>query len=367
MLYLIKSLLIDTLCRLFHIRRKPVVIQMPVTSRCNSRCKTCNIWEIKEKSDIDPDTLRKVLQDDYFSEVRSVGINGGELTLIKHPEEIINALLVLKKLDYIHIISNGLLPDRLLSLLEKIKQITVKHNVKLGLTLSVDGVGSVHDEVRGIKNCFERTKKLMDELAQNSKCYCDVMDIGCTLSRYNIPYVQQTDSFFSGYPFTITYHLAVPNKRIYTFDRYDYYVLEDERSNLLATEFFYGKFLKTSFSKQARIKFRYFANYYFLKKKGYGRLSQCSYLNRDVTIDENLDIFLCATASDRIENLQKKTPAELYKQGSFDEMQRQTSQYCNTCIHYVDLPNLKGVVLFMCEILNYRWSWGNKYKFLSKW
>ena len=275
--------------------------------------------------------------------------------------------MVLKKLEYIHVISNGLLPDHLLSLLEKIKQITVSHNIKLGLTISVDGVGRVHEEVRGINNCFGRTKKLMDELARNFKRYCDVLDIGCTISKYNIPYIQQTDSFFEFYPFTITYHLAVPNKRIYTFEQYDYYVLEDNRSRLLASEFFYSKFLNTSFSKQPKIKFRYFANYYFLKKGGYGRLSQCSYFNRDITIDENLDVFLCATASDRVGDLKKITASKLYEQGRFEEMKNRTSQYCNTCIHYVDLPNLKGFILFFCEMLNYRWAWGNKYKFLSKW
>ena len=45
----------------FPFRKKPFVIQMPITSRCNSRCVTCNVWRHRERIDIDDNALKKAL------------------------------------------------------------------------------------------------------------------------------------------------------------------------------------------------------------------------------------------------------------------------------------------------------------------
>ena len=65
LLYLGKEEILNT----FKIRRKPKVIQMPITSRCNSRCVTCNIWKEHTKTDINPEQLKKVLSSSFFSDV----------------------------------------------------------------------------------------------------------------------------------------------------------------------------------------------------------------------------------------------------------------------------------------------------------
>ena len=53
------------------IRTKPKTLQLPITSRCNSRCKTCNVWKTKERIDIDPEQLKRALEDSYFSNITS--------------------------------------------------------------------------------------------------------------------------------------------------------------------------------------------------------------------------------------------------------------------------------------------------------
>ena len=83
----------------FPSRQKPVVIQMPITSRCNSRCATCNVWKHHQKIDIDDEYLKECLKDPFFSEVKSVGINGGEFSLVPRFKEIIDALTSLPMKD----------------------------------------------------------------------------------------------------------------------------------------------------------------------------------------------------------------------------------------------------------------------------
>lgn len=360
MINILKNCILDTL----KIRRKPKVLQMPITSRCNSRCKTCNVWKLTSKTDINPLDLSSVLQDDFFSEVEAVGINGGEPTLVKNLDEIVEVILGLKKIKYLHFISNGLLSEKLLNILEGIKIKCQEKGVALGFTLSIDGVGEIYESVRGVPNSFKKIEFLLEKFHENLSLYCDTFNIGCTISKYNIPYIKEIDLFLSNYHFPVDYHLAVPNKRIYTFEDSSYYILTDERSRLLAAEFFYGKY---TVAPSYLDKFKYFSSYYFLKHNGHKRLMSCSYRYRDVTIDENLNLSLCATASDIMGNLKEESATSMLKGKKIKQMAHVINKYCDTCIHYKNTPTIRGGMFFLYEHAKRRLDWFHKFKFLIKW
>lgn len=346
------------------IRRKPRIIQMPITSKCNSRCVTCNIWKEHDKTDINPNKLKKVLTDPFFSEVRSVGLNGGELTLVPNFLEILDAVFSLPKLKNIHLISNGLLPNKLLPLLEQVKKLCDERKIQIGFTLSVDGIGEIHEQVRGIPKCFERTQKILEEFKQNPNKYYSNGTIGCTLSQYNIYYVREMEAFFEDYPLDIEWHIAIPNKRIHTFySAKDYYLIENEETRLLAAEFFFDKMCNAKSFK----KFRWFAQYYFLLHHGKGRLAQCNYRHRDVTIDENLFMYLCATASEKIGDLNIESVKQITRKKSFSKEEKNIEAYCDQCIHYVyNNPTFKGLWIFFKYLLCNRFKWNKKFEYLTK-
>lgn len=339
-----------------HKRVKPSTIQMPITSRCNSRCKTCNVWKYKDNKDIDPIALEKALNDPFFSEVTVVGLNGGEFTLVPNFIEILKAVLTLPKIRYIALISNGLLPSKLFAYLEQVKEICTVRNVKFNICISVDGFGERHEFVRGVPNCFSRTKEILDCLAQNPQKYCDSYSVGCTLSKHNIEYIREAEAFFDSYKgLSVEYHLAVPNKRIKTFDDYEgYYVLTDERFRMLCSEFFYEQFKKTEAIAKKK---QYYINYYFLTHNGTGRLCTCSYTNQDVTIDENLDLSLCATASDIIGNLKDFTASELINSPKTKEILKTIVSRCDHCVHYsYNSLTVKGRFCFINEMIKSRYA-----------
>ncbi|MFM5886913.1 MAG: hypothetical protein ACKOQS_01270, partial [Dolichospermum sp.] len=53
----------------------------PVNDVCNCRYQMFNIWQQKFDYQITPYELEKALSNSLFSELKSVGINGGEPTL----------------------------------------------------------------------------------------------------------------------------------------------------------------------------------------------------------------------------------------------------------------------------------------------
>jgi len=259
-------------------------------------------------------------------------------------------VLTLPSLRNVHLITNGLLPERLFACLEQAKSLCDSRGVSLRVCLSVDGVGEVHEQVRGIPGCFGKTRAILEELHERPGRYCHSFSVGCTLSRRNIPFVAETESFLSSFKgLDVEYHLAVPNRRIHTEDDYKgYYVLEDPRAQRLAEEFFYGKFRTAADEKVRR---QCFANYRFLKNNGRGRPCSCAYLRRDVTIDENLDMALCATSGETIGNLKEQTATEIVR-GSRARRERRRLEkgHCDRCIHYTYHGlSLKGRWAYLVE------------------
>src|ERR1051326_683893 len=100
---------------------KPSVINFQVNDICNHKCVMCNIWTKKLEYEIDTDTFRRLLGDPYFSEVKHVGITGGEPTMRSDLAEFYEVLIpALPKLEAASFITNGFLPERVVEVYTKV-------------------------------------------------------------------------------------------------------------------------------------------------------------------------------------------------------------------------------------------------------
>ncbi|MCR5504013.1 MAG: radical SAM protein [Elusimicrobiaceae bacterium] len=339
----------------FPIREKPLVLQMPITSRCNSCCVTCNVWKLHERKDIDATILKEALKDPFFSEVQTVGINGGEFSLVPNFMAVLEALISLPHLESIYLITNGIATEKIKEHTKSAKSFCSAHDISVTLCISLDGVGNIHDTIRGIPGNFEKTVQLIKDISSDQSLYCDNLVIGHTLSRFNIDKAHEIEEYLAPFDVTLDVHLAVPNKRIGTYTDHDKYnILADDKSRQLAAEYFYSRFL---YENNLTAKARYFVNYYYLKNNGEGRLASCLYRYRDVTIDENLNLRLCATASESLGNLGKESASSIIKNNRTKKEAKRLLKECNKCIHYAYYPlTIKGRILFAREVVKQQYS-----------
>ena len=113
-----------------------------VTYRCNAKCTMCNIWKYPSKKE-EEITLSDI---ERLPKMSFTNITGGEPFLREDLEEIIK--IIRKKTKRIVISTNGYFTDRIVHLAEKYKDI--------GIRISIEGLPKVNDELRGIKNGFDR-------------------------------------------------------------------------------------------------------------------------------------------------------------------------------------------------------------------
>lgn len=71
---------------------KPHVINLLANDICNSRCAMCLIWKQKRTQELTPVELEQILRDPLFSNVRFVGITGGEPTLRRDLPELFDVV-----------------------------------------------------------------------------------------------------------------------------------------------------------------------------------------------------------------------------------------------------------------------------------
>jgi len=170
------------ICDKLGLSLNPRWVWIELTDRCNSMCKTCNIWRNKptpKKDCLTPDELYTVLSNPLNSKVRYVLNSGGECTLIDLKSYLKAEHNALPKAT-LQISSNALLPDRLLDAVFCAIQIGVP---RIDVGLSIDGIDAEHDKVRGVSGNFQKLEYTITELIAIRDDYPQVhVSMGSTLT-----------------------------------------------------------------------------------------------------------------------------------------------------------------------------------------
>ena len=111
--------------------KKPKVVILPLTYKCNARCKMCDIWKQKDNLELEYFELEKLFSDELItSSLKSVNLTGGEPLLRKNLLAIVELIArKCEKLEIITINTNGFFSDKYCSIIEQIAEIQKKYSV----------------------------------------------------------------------------------------------------------------------------------------------------------------------------------------------------------------------------------------------
>ena len=144
-----------------------------VTRRCNSRCQMCNIWQEKNPFHLTLENYESIFSKDNYSFIRSLTISGGEPTLRSDLPKLFRlALKSFPNLNYIGLATSGLNTNRTINQVDEMVKSLYQERTKIQrfrIQISLDGIGKVHDEVRGISGFFEKVEKTLQGLEKLRK------------------------------------------------------------------------------------------------------------------------------------------------------------------------------------------------------
>jgi MoaA/NifB/PqqE/SkfB family radical SAM enzyme len=183
---------------------RPINLTFSITNVCQSRCKTCNIWELykkhpeKKQTELTIDEIAKIFKS--IGHVYIFNISGGEPFLRPDIADIIKLACQYLTPGIIHIptnaISTGLIEKRVVKILTIIQ--ACDPSIRLTIKPSLDHIGEKHDIIRGVPGNFEKVISLFNRLKELQADYPFMhAELGTVISRWNVKDIDEIAGYIS--------------------------------------------------------------------------------------------------------------------------------------------------------------------------
>jgi len=168
--------------------RPTSISNFAVTYRCNGKCQTCGIWRTSDpgKGEMTLDDIGDLLSENrgFLRDITSIQVTGGEPYLREDLPELIHAIRGHLPRSTIWIPTNGLTPRRIEAATREM--LHDADGIRLGVSVSIDGVRGTHDAIRGIEGGFVRAVESLRRLRALRKEHVGLsVSVGMTVTNEN--------------------------------------------------------------------------------------------------------------------------------------------------------------------------------------
>jgi MoaA/NifB/PqqE/SkfB family radical SAM enzyme len=128
-----------------------------LTYRCDARCQMCNIWQLKPQEFLSIDDYAKVP-----SSLKDINISGGEAFMRSDIVDIVKVIHDRCDNPRMVISTNGFRTEHIVKAMVELRK-TIPN---IGIGVSLDGIGEVHDRIRGIKGAYDKALATLHQLRE---------------------------------------------------------------------------------------------------------------------------------------------------------------------------------------------------------
>ncbi len=286
----------------------PKEVIIAITYRCNARCYMCNTWQYpsRPEKEITPSDLESL------PNVAFCNITGGEPFIRQDLKEFVR--LMNKKAKRIVISTNGYFTERIVNL--------AKEYSKIGIRISIEGLPAANDELRGIKDGFDRSLRTLLELH-----HLGLKDIGfgITLSDRNI--LDLMELYHMSKAMNLEFATACVHNSYY-FHKFD--------NNITRIEIFEKELKKLItdllLSKRVKNWFRAYFNYGLINYvKGNNRLLPCEAGSELIFIDPFGEVMPCNAMEKSMGNIKETDFMEICNSKQAQEIRQAVKECKKEC------------------------------------
>lgn len=306
----------------------PRLLNLPITGNCNSRCVMCDVWKTRSHDEVTADQLRDLLRGPLFRRIQHVGISGGEPTLRKDlPESVAAILEALPDLRSFSITSHGFQAKRWEQFAPRIRELCEQRGVPLRLNFSLDGVGEVHDRVRGLKGAFGRTLASV-EVAEGDGV---PIQLQATVSRDNVYSVHALLRYAVDRGSDVLFRRATTIERLDNRESVRDVALDESEDSFFA-DFLRSQPLHDATANPARRLF--YRDLAERLETGRERRAPCYYQHEGLVLDEHANLYHCSISTEPIGNALEEDAYDLYFSEKSEAIRRRLlTQICPACVH----------------------------------
>ncbi len=304
----------------------PKTLNFMANNICNSRCKMCRVWDQKSEKEITPEGFSTIINDPLFHNLKYVGISGGEPTLRKDLPELFRVVVSKNSVEGTGLITNALVAEHVINQITKCNEVCMQANLPFNVMVSLDGIGKIHDVVRGRKGAFDNALKVIRHIRDKTNIE---LSIGCTVIKQNVWHLDEVLDFCKNEKIYGRFRIAEFINRLYNSEiktsirNFN----NDERYQIAL---FFSK-LELYYESSPNIKATY-RNIRQMIFEGKPRESGCPYKFEAVGLDSQGNLLFCSPKSPDLGSCFEK-PASIIFEESQGLRKSIIQRYCSDCIH----------------------------------
>jgi radical SAM protein with 4Fe4S-binding SPASM domain len=156
----------------------------------------CSIWQVEPGDELTLEEFDGLLADPFMERLRWVNLTGGEPFLRKDLPELIATLGKRSpNLEIVAIPTNGFLPQRTEDMVRRSLEALKDTEALLSVTVSIDGVGEGHDDIRCIPGGFDKALDTLDRLQAIDDPRFET-GVESVITALNVGNIEEIRSFF---------------------------------------------------------------------------------------------------------------------------------------------------------------------------
>ncbi len=291
----------------------PKIVQLITNYRCNARGAMCNIWQLPHKHEMTVAEFKALMDPDpIFDSIDQLTVAGGEASLRPDLVELVEYLVGrMTRLRTLSMVSNGFLPKRILEQTRDVLKLLEPRGVRLSMSVSLDGIGTLHDQVRGIPGAFDKALETLTGLRELQREHAFWLGTGFVVMHQNLRYAREFRGWARGQGLDVGFQLVgFHESYVGNLDRQnDVDFAPDDRAALVA-------FMQELAGERSLRNYPafYWADMLRMYRDAAPRTTPCPFTLEGLALDAYGDVFYCLSTP-RIGNVleEKRLVGEIYR------------------------------------------------------
>jgi sulfatase maturation enzyme AslB (radical SAM superfamily) len=311
---------------------RPTVLIYNCTWVCDAKCTMCNNWKWGDrKSDMTLAQLEPVMDSPFWGAVENLNISGGEpTTRLDLPEMVELFQRHLPRLRKIGINTTGLTPARAIPMLTKIVKFCAEKDLLISIRVSLDGIGDVHDQVRAVKNGFDKASKTIEAMQALAREYPNFsFGIASTIFAKNLEDAENILTWARTKNLDVVFNMLRFTDAMLHNGGLKETIGFQEREESFMRKFFLDRVKEESVLSGQAFMYLHYAD---MITNGYHRTMPCPFQSQGLLLNPNGDLHYCEN-SQKLGNVLDASAETLYYDAeNLKHRQHIKDEICPTCL-----------------------------------
>ena len=325
---------------------RPTVLIYNCTFVCDARCEMCHNWKHGDrKSDMSLEELDRAMAHPFWGAVENLNISGGEPTTRNDLPEMVELFYKrLPRLRKLGINTTGLTPHRAIPMLTRLVEFLAARGVLVSIRVSLDGVGDIHDQVRHVKNGFDKALKTVEALqALAERTPSFQFGLAATIFATNLEDAENLLAWARARRLDIVFNMLRFTDNMLNNKELESTIGFGDREEQYMRKFFLDRVREESVLSGQAFMYLHYAD---MIANGYHRTMPCPFQSQGLLLNPNGDLFYCEN-SKSIGNVRDDEAEKLYfETTNLAHREELKEKVCATCLSpcQVNVGAMKQVV-----------------------